>query len=673
MVLPPLGVRGAPRARTFAGRRSAARSLLPAAASGGAALSPAWPATAPPPDESELHDRLLETWKTPPGLWGALGSVDHKEIGVRYLVTAFVFLAIGGVEALLVRLQLAGPERALLSPEAYDQIFSLHGITMIFWYAQPILSGFGNYLVPLLIGARDMAFPRLNAFSYWVFLLSGIFLYTSVPLGQAPDAGWFAYVPLTTRPFSPGLNLDFFALALIFLTISTTAGSINFLVTIFRLRAPGMALHRMPLMLYSTTTASMLSVLALPALTTACLFLELDRSWGTRFFDVSRGGDVLLWQQMFWFFGHPWVYIIFLPATGMVSMLLPVFCRRTIVGYPYVAAATVLTGVVGMGVWVHHMFAVGMSAMSMSFFAAASMTISVFSTVQVFAWLATIWLGRPVRTTSFLFALGFIANFVVGGLTGVITAMVPFDWQVHDTYFVVGHLHYVLIGANVFPVFAAFYYWWPKMTGRMLDERLGRWSFWLTFVGFNVAFLPMHASGLLGMRRRVYTYGYDEGLGALNLVTTIGTFVLAAGVLLSVANFLWSFRRGRLAGADPWGADTLEWATESPPPPYAFAHLPLVRSRHPLWDDEGTVPPDPAGERVLAEGRQTFATSAADAEVRAIARMPGESVTPLVLSLGLGALFAALLAKVLWAAALAGLGVLVTAALWLRPGSEAPA
>jgi cytochrome c oxidase subunit I len=505
--------------------------------------------------------RLTQLWEAPHTLWGALATVDHKAIGKRYLATAIAFLLIGGVEAVFMRVQLSASNMHVLDPETYNQLFTMHGITMIFWYASPILSGFGNYLVPLMLGARDMALPRLNAFSYWVFVLSGLFVYASFLIAQAPHGGWFAYVPYTNAQYSAGLNLDFYALSLILLTVSTTAGAVNFLVTIFRLRAPGMSINRMPLFMYSTATTSILAVLSLPALTVACVFLELDRQWGTHFFDAAGGGSPLLWQHLFWFFGHPWVYIIFLPATGMISMILPVFARRPIVGYTWVALATVLTGLVGMGVWVHHMFAVGMSELSMSFFSAASMTISIFSTVQVFAWLATLWHGRPVLTTAMLFTLGFLATFVIGGLNGVATAVIPFDWQLTDTYFVVSHLHYVLIGANVFPVFAALYYWLPKMTGRLMNEPAGRWSFWLMLIGFNVAFFPMQITGLLGMPRRIYTYSPEMGWDTLNLVITFGALVLALGVLVSLVNLVTSIRSGPYAGPNPWNADSLEWST----------------------------------------------------------------------------------------------------------------
>jgi cytochrome c oxidase subunit 1/cytochrome c oxidase subunit I+III len=404
-----------------------------------------------------VAQRLKSKWESPKTLWGWFATVDHKELGMRYLATAFIFLLIGGIEALILRVQLARPNQALLSPEAYDQIFSMHGITMIFWYAQPILSGFAVFVIPLMIGARDMAFPRMNAFTYWVYVLSGILLYIAPMMGQAPHAGWFSYVPYTDIRYSPSHGMDFYCLALILLTISTTGGAINFIVTILRHRAPGMTISRMPIFLFSTTTISFVTVFALPALTATCVFLELDRRWGTHFFQYSAGGNALLWQQLFWFFGHPWVYVIFLPATGMISMTIPVFSRRPIVGHPWVVISTVLTGVVGFSVWLHHMFTTGMSDMAMSFFSAGSMTISIFTTVQVFAWIATMWRGRVVLTTAMLYAVGSIVLLVVGGLNGVFTGIIPVDWQAHNTYFIVGHIHYVLIGSNMFPVFAGFY------------------------------------------------------------------------------------------------------------------------------------------------------------------------------------------------------------------------
>lgn len=613
-----------------------------------------------------VEERLTHIWETPDTLWGRLTTVDHKIIGKRYLVTAMAFLLVGGIEALMMRLQLAHAQAGLFTPEEYNQIFTMHAITMILWYASPILSGFAVYFIPLLIGARDMAFPRLNAFTYWSFLFSGLFLYASAIIGQSPHAGWFAYVPYTNKTYSPGLGMDFYALALIFLTISTEGGAINFIVTIFHHRAPGMAISKMPLFLYSTLTVSCSIVLALPALTVGCVFLELDRQWGFHFFDVVHGGVPLLWQQLFWIFGHPWVYVIFLPATGIVSMLIPVFSRRPIVGYPYIAISTVLTGLVGFGVWVHHMFAVGMSQMGMSFFSAASMTISIFSAIQVFAWIATVWTGRPVRTAAFKFAMGFIALLVIGGLNGIVSAVIPLDWQIHDTYFVVSHLHYVLVGTNMFPVFAAFYYWLPKITGRMMDERLGTWSFWVMFIGLNLTFFPMHILGIEGMTRRVYTYPAGLGWDGLNMIATIGAFVLAGGIVISIVNFWRSLRYGAVAGRNPWRADTLEWSTESPPAPYGSVHIPTVTTRHPLWDDWDEEE-DPRGERILDQGRLTLASTTLDAEPISLSRMPEDSIMPLLLTFTMSGFFAAILLKSLWVALAFAILTGIVNAVWLWP------
>ncbi len=616
-----------------------------------------------------ISTRLTYLWETPKTLWGELTTVDHKKLGMRYLVTSLVFLLAGGIEALIMRLQLAQPDGRLLGPEAYDQFYSMHGVTMIYWYAAPILSGFSVYMVPLLIGARDMAFPRANAFSYWIFLFSGIFLYTSLLIGQAPHAGWFAYPPYTEKMYSPALGMDYYAIALVFLTISQTVGGINFLVTIFRHRAPGMSVNRMPLFLYSTSTNSVLSILAMPTLCVACVFLLLDRNWNMHFFDVTHGGSTLLWQQLFWFFAHPWVYIIFLPATGMISMLLPVFCRRPIVGYAYVAIATVLTGAFGFGVWMHHMFATGEPSMSMTYFSAASMMISLFSTIQVFAWIATLWGGRPVLNTSMCFALAFIAVFIIGGLNGTISALIPFDWQLNDSYWIPAHIHYVLVGANLFPVLAGFYYWLPKMTGRMMNERLGMVSFWMTLIGMNATFFPMHFLGLLGMPRRIFTYAPGMGWSGWNMAVTVGAFVLATGIILSIINFLVSAKYGPPAGPNPWNADTLEWSTPSPPPPYGSVHIPTVQSRHPLWDTHDEEY-DPEDARVLDRERMTISTTWLDARPVALAKMPEDSIWPLVLSLAISAIAALVLIRSLWwtlAPIVAGLAV---TALWLWPKEE---
>ena len=622
-----------------------------------------------PASEAQLSEDLHRIWSDKPGLRGMLGTTDHKKIGKRYLVTAFVFLLIGGIEALLMRIQLSGPDMGFLGPETYNQLMTMHGVTMIFWYASPILAGFGNYLVPLMLGARDMAFPRLNAFSYWTFLLSGILLYISPLLLSAPRGGWFAYVPLTTESFSPTIGMDFFSFALLFLTVSTTAGAINFIATIVRFRAPGMSIDRMPLFMWSTGTTSAVVLFSLPALTAALLFLELDRLWDFRFYDATAAGDPLLWLQLFWFFGHPWVYIIFLPATGMISMILPVFCRRPIVGYTWVALATVLTGLVGFGVWVHHMFTTGLPQVSLGYFSAASMTISIFTAIQVFAWIATIWTGRPVIKLPMLFALGFIFLLVIGGLSGVMTAVIPLDWQLHDTYFVVAHIHFVLIGANVFPVFAAFHYWLPKMTGRMLNERLGRITFWLMFAGMMTGFFTMHITGLLGMPRRVYTYSETAGWTLVNGITTAGALLFVLGVVIGIINFFYSQRHGAIAGHNPWHADSLEWTTTSPPAVYGSTHIPTVASRNPLWD-EHVEEHDPDNRRVMANGRETIATSGIDAIDGFAVKMPGDSMLPLLVALAMLGVFLALVFASLWTASGFALVALLGVAAWLWPRRE---
>lgn len=622
--------------------------------------------TTPLLTETQVRERLSGIWSEAGGLRGWFTTTDHRKIGMLYLATAFLFLLLGGVEAMIMRIQLSGPNVDFITPDMYNKMMTMHGTTMIFWYAAPILSGFGNYLVPQFIGARDMAFPRLNAFAYWTFLFSGILLYIAPLLGMAPNGGWFSYVPLTSGDYTPDKNIDFFAFALIFLTVSTTAGAINFIATIFRLRAPGMSVNRMPLFLWSTTTISFIIVLSLPALTVALVFLVCDRLFGTHFYDVAYGGAPLLWQQLFWIFGHPWVYVIFLPATGMVSMILPVFCRRPIVGYVWVALSTVLTGLVGFGVWMHHMFVTGLAKISMGFFSAASMAISMFTILQVFAWLATLFTGRPVLRTPMLFCLGFLVLLVIGGLSGVMTAVIPYDWQLHDTYFVVAHIHFVLVGANVFPVFAAFYYWLPKMTGRMMNEAVGKWNFWLMLVGMLLAFFTMHITGILGMPRRVFTYSADSGWTLLNAITTAGAFLFALGVLVGIVNFFYSRKHGQLAGNNPWHADTLEWATPCPPPAYAVAHIPTVNSRHPLWDDH-EVMADPEGVRVLADGKQTLATSSVEAIDGYLVRFPAESALPLWLSLALFIICLALIWKLLWLAAVTAIIGFALAGRWMWP------
>ncbi len=621
-------------------------------------------------ESSPSSEKLRKIWEGKRGLAGWLSTVDHKEIGKRYVVTAFLFLIIGGLEALLIRAQLARPNQTLLTPEQYSQLFTMHGVTMIFLYALPVLSGFSNYLWPLLLGSRDMAFPRLNAMSYWVFLFAGLFLYCSFPLGKAPDGGWFNYVPYASRAYNPGPNIDVYALGMVLLGISTTVGSINFIVTLARTRAPGMSINRVPVLVWGTVTASAGNLLAVPAVSLAFLMLFMDRQAGTHFFDSVAGGQPLLWQHLFWMFGHPWVYAIVLPAMGIVSDALPVFCRRPLVGYTAVALSTVSTMVLGFGVWVHHMFASGLPTLSLSFFSAASFVIVIPSAVAVIAWIATIWTGRPVFTAAFLFFAGFVLLFVIGGVSGFMTAAVPLDWQLTRTYFVIAHLHYVLIGINVFPVLGGICYWFPKVTGRFMNEAFAKVGFWVMFIGFNTAFFPMHILGILGMPRRIYTYSDHLGWSTVNLVISIGAFVFAIGLLLFLINVFRSYHNGAPAGANPWGAASLEWSTSSPPPVYNFAVIPIVASRYPLWEDmmdEGPERSSVGTGMLLDQGRETVGTTVLDAEPDVILRMPGDSYLPFLLSLSLTAVFVSCLLHSGWGLGVTALGTFVASVWWVWP------
>src|SRR3954465_4239941 len=468
-------------------------------------------------------DRLERVWLERPGVLGWLTTTDHKRIGLLYFFTSLVFFAAGGIEALFIRSQLLVPNEKLIAPDTFDQLFTMHGLTMIFLFVIPMSTGaFGNYLLPLMIGARDMAFPRMNAFTFWAFLCSGLFIYVGLFMGNAPDAGWFNYVPLAGKQFSPGVNIDFYGLGLIFNSVSTTAAAINFIVTIFKLRAPGMSINRMPLFCFAFLAVSFALLFALPPLTLATGLLELDRQVGTHFYDVARGGDPVLWQHLFWIFGHPEVYIIILPAFGIATSIIPTFCGRRMVAFPLVAVAELLVALIGFGVWAHHMFAVGLATTTAIYFAAASLIIVIPSGIQLFAWLTTLVTGTPRFKTPLLWIIGFIVLFMLGGLSGIMFAAIPFDQQLTDTYFVVAHFHYVIFGAAVFPVLGGMYYWFPKVTGRMYYERVGQLSFWLSFVGMNLTFFPMHILGLMGMPRRDYTYPSGLGWDTPNLIESIG-------------------------------------------------------------------------------------------------------------------------------------------------------
>src|SRR5947199_10056763 len=532
----------------------------------------------------ERRKRLDETYI---GEW--LMTTDHKKIGVMYMLTGFFFFLAGGVEALLIRTQLAVPNGHVLSPEVYNQVFTMHGTTMIFLFVMPTLTGFGNFVVPLMIGARDMAFPRLNAFGYWMVLFAGIFLSSSFLLGQAPNGGWFNYAPLSELTSNcgnavmctPALNEDFWLLGILLLGISSIAGSLNFVVTILKMRAPGMTINRMPLFTWMTLVTAFLLLFAIPSLTAASVMILLDRHLGTHFYVAAFGGDPLLWQHLFWSFGHPEVYILILPAFGMISEVLPVFARKPIFGYTFIAWSGVAIGFLSFTVWSLHMFAVGLPLVAQAFFATSTTLIAIPTAVKIFNWIGTVYGGKLSFKPPMLFALGFIAMFLIGGLNGAALAIVPFDYQVTDTYFVVSHLHYVLFGGSVFGIFAGIYYWFPKITGKLLNERLAQVHFWLMLIGVNLTFFPMHIMGLLGMPRRIYTYPANLGWNELNLIATIGAFTIGVSILVFVWNFIVTLRSGEAAGTEPWNAYTLEWDTETPPRPYNFLEIPIVRScRH---------------------------------------------------------------------------------------------
>jgi cytochrome c oxidase subunit I+III len=622
----------------------------------------------------EHRAALDETWRNQPGLFGWLAVVNHKDVGRRFIYTALGFLFLGGIEALAMRTQLAVPGNDLLTPEVYNQLFTMHGTTMMFLFVVPMLEGLAMYFAPLMLGTRDMPFPRLNAFGYWAYLFGGVFVYASFLTGEVPDGGWFAYVPLTGPEFSPGANLDYWLLGVSLVEISGIVGAIELVTLVLKHKAPGMAFHRLPLFVWSVLVMSVMILFAFPVLLTASTLLELERKFGLPFYDPASGGDPLLWQHLFWIFGHPEVYIQFIPAAGIVSTVVSVFARRRITGYAMVVASLILTGVASFGLWVHHMFATGVPLLATTFFTAASLFIAIPSGVQVFAWISTLWQGVVRWSTPLLFVIGFVVIFVLGGITGVMVAVVPFDWQVHDTFFVVAHFHYVLIGGVVFPIFAGLHMWLPKITGRMLNERLGRWTFLLMFVGFNVSFFPQHMLGMEGMARRVYTYQDYDGWAALNMVATIGSFVLGLGFGLFLVNLLWSRLRGPAAGDDPWGGPSLEWATSSPPPPYNFVDLPVVSDVAPRWAP--VAPEEAPAEREISAAlrsteigrRETLGTTVVDAEVDEVVLIASPSLWPLTVAAALSVLLLGTLVDLWWlgivGAAIAAVGVVA----WLTPG-----
>jgi cytochrome c oxidase subunit I+III len=622
------------------------------------------PGTLTAREEDDMRDRLNRSWDEGSGLWAWLTSTNHKSISKRYIVTAIIFFILGGIEAGMIRAQLARPENGLIGPDLYNQIFTMHGSTMMFLFAVPIMEAIGLYLVPLMIGTRNVAFPRLNALGYWMYLFGGVLLYVAFFYNTGPDAGWFAYVPLSGPQYSPGKRMDIWAQMITFTEIAALIGAVEIITTVLKQRAPGMSLNRIPLFVWAMLITSFMIIFALPAIVVSSSMLAADRLIDTHFFNPAEGGDALLWQHLFWFFGHPEVYIILIPGLGMLSSMIETFTRRRIFGYPAMVLSLITTAFLGFGLWVHHMFATPLPQLGQSLFTAASAAIALPTGVQIFCWIATIWSGRPRYTTSFMFVVGFFALFTIGGLSGVMVASIPFDLQAHDTFFVVAHFHYVLLGGAVFPLFGAFYYWFPKMTGRMLSERAGKWNFWLFFIGMNVTFFPMHILGLIGMPRRVYTYLPEMGWGNLNMLSSIGAVIIVASACVFLGNVWVSLRRGMPAGDDPWGASTLEWATSSPPPAYNHLFIPVVEGRDPLWDARD-------GELAVVTGLRTdrhegLLTSIMDAEPEHRFEFKGPTILPLLLAVfGGGSIVLAIFTP--WGVTVGSILSLVILACWFWP------
>jgi cytochrome c oxidase subunit I+III len=613
--------------------------------------------------EARLREELERTWQVPPGVLGWLSVTDHRTIGRRYIVTAFAFFIVGGLLAALMRIQLALPDNRFLGPDLYNQVFTMHGTVMMFLFAVPVMEAMGIYLVPLMVGTRNIAFPRLNTFSYFVYLFGGIMLVVAMLANSAPDAGWFAYVPLSGPDYSPGKRSDFWAQLITFTEVAALAVAVEIVATVLKMRAPGMSLNRIPLFVWSMFVTALMVIFAMPAVVTGSTFLLLDRLVGTHFYNPAEGGDALLWQHLFWFFGHPEVYIIFVPALGVVSAIIATFTSRPVFGYTAMVLSLVATGFIGFGLWVHHMFATGLPQLGLTYFTAASMIIAIPSGIQIFCWIASIWRGRLRLATPMLFVVGFMIVFVLGGLSGVTLAAIPFDLQVHDTYYVVAHFHYVLLGGAVFPLVGGLYFWFPKLTGRLMSERIGVLNFWTLFVGFNITFFPMHILGFQGMPRRVYTYPADMGWGLLNLISTIGAVVLIAGGALLLFNVVRSYVSGEAASDDPWGGETLEWATSSPPPVYNFLHLPVVEGRHAMWDRSAN-PPVVAGIR--SDCREVLVTDVMDAEPVHNYELPEPSIWPFLCAVVTSAFFVGSIFTP-WALPVSILPLAVTLIGWFWP------
>ncbi|MGE6606689.1 cytochrome c oxidase subunit I [Halomonas sp. NPDC076908] len=619
-----------------------------------------------PKNPQGLHEDLHEIWGNPRGL-KALTIVNHTTLGLRFMITGMVFFLIGGILAMLVRTQLALPGQDFMSPDIYNQVTTMHGTVMMFLFAIPMLEGLAIYMIPKMIGARDLVCPRLTSLGYWCYLFGGIILTFSLVIEMAPDSGWFMYTPLSSSEYAPGLGSDFWLLGITFVEISALSAGVELVVSILRTRTQGMALHKMPLFAWYILAMALMIVVGFPPLILGSILLELERAVGMPFFEIAGGGDPILWQHLFWLFGHPEVYIIFLPAAGIVSTLIPVFAGRPIVGYGWVVFAIIVTGFISFGLWVHHMFTVGIPQLAQAFFSAASMLVAVPTAIQVFVWLATLWLGKPKMKLPMLWIVGFLVIFVCGGLTGVMLALVPFNWQVHDTHFVVAHMHYVLVGGMFFPLMAGLYYWLPLFSGRMPSETIGKWGFWLTFIGFNTTFLIMHWTGLLGMPRRIYSYEEGTGWDIFNLISSVGGFVMSAGIAMVLLDIALHFRFGKPAKHNPWNADTLEWANSMPPSAYNFVSLPKVDTRHPLWDNPDLPRAMAEGEHSLSVAtngrREMWGTDPITGKIREIIHLPGNSWWPLFAAMALAVVCISLLTRVYL---LAGVAVIVAGIFLLR-------
>jgi cytochrome c oxidase subunit I+III len=617
------------------------------------------------PAGSEAARALDLSWSDPPGLLGWFCAINHKTIAKRFLVTTLAFFALGGLLAAAMRLQLSRPENGLMGPDLYNQVFTMHGSTMMFLFAVPVMQAMATYFVPLMIGARSVAFPRMNAYAYYVFLAGGTMLWLAFAFNSAGDAGWFAYPPLSGPDYSPGKRIDFWAQMITYTELAALLEAVVVITTVFKLRAPGMTLGRMPLFVWAMLVTAFAVLFAMPAVMLSSTALLLDRLVGTHFYNPAEGGDAILWQHLFWFFGHPEVYLIFMPGLGFMSAIISTFTKRPVFGYTAMVLSLIATAFLSFGLWVHHMFATNLPDLGKTFFTAASMLIAIPSATQIFCWLATIGGGRLVLRTPMLYALSFFFILVIGGMTGLMLASVSLDTQVHDTYFVVAHLHYVLIGGAVFPLFGALYYWYPKFTGRVMSEKLGKASFWTMFVAFNVAFFPMHVLGLQGMPRRIYTYQSGMGWDGLNLLSSIGAYAFAFGIFLTLLNAIRSRRAGEVAGPDPWGAGTLEWATDSPPAPPNFHRIPVVHGPYPLWE----VPPAGAPTHVagLAAGmREHLITTVIDAKPDHRTTFPAPTPWPFVAAICTTILFTGLVFTP-WAVVWGTIPVAIALTTWFWP------